>query len=64
MLSFDEMHIGKNLVYRKKGGVMVGYVKLGEVFQELRTLNCALERAVDNTSTGTDDTPMANKILT
>ena len=43
VLMCDEMHISKNLVFKKSTGELIGYVKLDEAFSDLAKLQSFLE---------------------
>jgi len=63
VLMCDEIHISKNLVYKKDTGKIVGYVNISDVDAELEELQKYLEDPTE-TKTESKKKPVASKALT
>ena len=65
VLSFDEIIIRKNLVYRKSDGVLIGYAKLDEAQREYEELDRMISDEFSGVfSPSSPAPPIASKILT
>jgi len=64
VLSEDEVHLKKNLVFSKRTGEMVGYVNLDPIEKELAEIDRLLEAKVDQVQVApTARPPLADKLL-